>query len=277
MRAFTCPVCRHLVAFENTQCLNCATLLAFDWDARTIDRLGYGCANRDLIGCNGTADPGRLCTACALTRTRPPDQAVIQWSVAEVAKRRLVVRGPRARPADRRRPDVRHALERARARSSPATPTASSRSTWPRPTPSTASRPAPSSTSPTAPSSGTCATRSATTTSRSSCATGDALPRALRRRSRGLPGRARSPLPRGSARRLAATPRLGLRDDASVGGLGGDVRPLPAHPRRAADRGRLRRQRRPGPRWRPATPRRCTPIRAPRRTTCARCSTRGSR
>ena len=90
MRAFTCPVCRHLVAFENTQCLNCATLLAFDWDARTIDRLGYGCANRDLIGCNGTADPGRLCTACALTRTRPPDQAVIQWSVAEVAKRRLV-------------------------------------------------------------------------------------------------------------------------------------------------------------------------------------------
>jgi hypothetical protein len=90
MRAFTCPVCRHLVAFENMQCLNCGTLLAFDWGARTIDRLGYGCANRELIGCNGAADPGRFCTACALTRTRPPDPAVTQWSVAEAAKRRLV-------------------------------------------------------------------------------------------------------------------------------------------------------------------------------------------
>ncbi len=88
MRAFTCPVCRHLVVFESTQCLNCATLLAFDWNARTIDRLGYGCANRELIGCNGVG-PG-LCRACALTRTRPPDQASIQWSIAEAAKRRLV-------------------------------------------------------------------------------------------------------------------------------------------------------------------------------------------
>ena len=46
-----------------------------------------------------------------------------------------------------------------------------------------------------------------------------------------------------AAGRLGRPLRLGLRDDAPVGGLGRDVRPLPAHPRRAADRGRLRRQR----------------------------------
>src|SRR5215210_2990709 len=88
MRAFTCPVCRHLVTFESAQCLNCRTLLAFDWGVRTIDRLGYGCANRDLIGCNGVG-PG-LCSACVLTRTRPPDEAVAEWAPAEAAKRRLV-------------------------------------------------------------------------------------------------------------------------------------------------------------------------------------------
>jgi hypothetical protein len=87
MRAFTCPVCRHLVTFESTQCLQCGTALGFDWEARTLVA-GGGCANRDLIGCNGL-DPG-LCTACALTRTRPPDEATAQFAVAEAAKRRLV-------------------------------------------------------------------------------------------------------------------------------------------------------------------------------------------
>ena len=46
MRAFTCPVCRHLVTFENTACLNCGTQLGFDWDARTFFTLVDGCANR---------------------------------------------------------------------------------------------------------------------------------------------------------------------------------------------------------------------------------------
>ena len=53
MRAFTCPVCRHLVTFESTECLHCGTGLAFDWDAREIVRLGFACANRELIACNG--------------------------------------------------------------------------------------------------------------------------------------------------------------------------------------------------------------------------------
>jgi hypothetical protein len=36
MRAFTCPICRHLVTFENTDCLHCGTALGFDWEARTF-------------------------------------------------------------------------------------------------------------------------------------------------------------------------------------------------------------------------------------------------
>jgi hypothetical protein len=88
MRAFTCPVCRHLVTFENTRCLNCGTQLGFDWEARTIVA-GGGCANRRLIGCNGVSSWG-LCRACLLTRTRPPDAALTQFAVAEAAKRRLV-------------------------------------------------------------------------------------------------------------------------------------------------------------------------------------------
>ncbi len=90
MRAFTCPVCRHLVTFESTDCLHCGTRLAFDWDAREI-ATGPSCVNRALIGCNGLATG--LCRACALTRTRPNDAdatGLAQLAVAEAAKRRLV-------------------------------------------------------------------------------------------------------------------------------------------------------------------------------------------
>jgi hypothetical protein len=94
VRAFTCPVCRHLVTFENTKCLHCGTELGFDWDARTFVALRNPCANRRMIGCNGVADaPGRLCLACALTRTRPDDDdatGLARFAVAEAAKRRLV-------------------------------------------------------------------------------------------------------------------------------------------------------------------------------------------
>lgn len=96
MRAFVCPVCRHLVTFESHTCLHSGTPLAFDWEARTIVDLGSTtpCANRELVGCNGAAaEPGGLCPACALTRTRPADDdadAVRLLTVAEAAKRRLV-------------------------------------------------------------------------------------------------------------------------------------------------------------------------------------------
>ena len=88
MRAFTCPVCRHLVTFESTACLHCGSALAFDWTAREIVALGEPCENRDLIACNGAGEG--LCRACALTRTRPPDDALARWAAAEAAKRRLV-------------------------------------------------------------------------------------------------------------------------------------------------------------------------------------------
>src|SRR4051794_1971458 len=88
MRAFTCPVCRHLVTFESTECLHCGTALAFDWEAREIVPLVAACANRELIACNG--DGEGLCAACRLTRTRPPDDARARWAAAEAAKRQLV-------------------------------------------------------------------------------------------------------------------------------------------------------------------------------------------
>ena len=92
MRAFACPVCRHLVTFDSTECLNCGAALGFDWGARTIVT-GGSCANRGLIGCNGVAGPGGLCPSCAVTRTRPADTdaaGLARFEAAEAAKRRLI-------------------------------------------------------------------------------------------------------------------------------------------------------------------------------------------
>ena len=71
-----------------------------------------------------------------------------------------------------------------------------------------------------------------------------ALPRAVRRRARGLRRGARPPLRDGPPADWARALRQRLRDDAPVGGLGRDLRPLPPHPRHAADRAALRRARR---------------------------------
>jgi hypothetical protein len=81
-------VCRHLVTFESTECLHCATALVFDWDARELAELRAPCANREPIACNGAGEG--LCAACRLTRTRPPDDVLAEWAAAEAAKRRLV-------------------------------------------------------------------------------------------------------------------------------------------------------------------------------------------
>jgi hypothetical protein len=95
MRAFTCPVCRHLVTFDSARCLNCRTELVFDWGDRSFVDAAHNpeCANRGLIGCNGVAGPGGLCSSCALTRTRPDDgdgAGLRYFGSAEAAKRRLV-------------------------------------------------------------------------------------------------------------------------------------------------------------------------------------------
>ena len=279
MRAFTCPVCRHLVTFENTHCLNCGTVLGFDWEAAEVRRRSAGVREPRA----DRLQRRRRRAGCAALRADP--HAPARRGAGAVRGRRggqaaAGLRAARARPADRRRPDA-STCSRARAgRSPPATPTASSRSTWPRPTPSTASGPAPSSTSPTAPCSGTCATRSATTTSRSSARGSPTIGRC-----RALFGDDREDYSAALDRHYASGPpadwpralRLRLRDDAPVGGLGGDVRPLPAHPRRPADRDRLRRHRhRPG---RARRRRRAAVLLPGRRpdATSARCSTPGSR
>lgn len=97
MRAFTCPACRHLVAFDNTRCLHSQTELGFDWTVREMVELvpGGGCANRGLIACNGVGDPETdgLCRSCALTRTRPADddaEGIALLAATEAAKRRLI-------------------------------------------------------------------------------------------------------------------------------------------------------------------------------------------
>ena len=226
--------------------------------------------------------------ACPLTRTRPADgdadgmgSGPRRGGQAAAGVRAARARPPRRRlPRARGRTRVRPPLQQRRAGDDRARRTASSRSTWPRPTRSRARRAARSSTSPTAPSSGTCATRSATTTSRSSrprARRSRPLPRADGRRARGLRARDGSPLREGPAARLARALRLGLRDDAPVGGLGRDVRPLPAHPRHRCRPRSPTASPCPGRPSPPPTRRRCTPIPAPGPATCARCSTPGSR
>jgi hypothetical protein len=97
MRAFACPTCRHLVTFESARCLHCETELAYDPAAREIRALGpdgHRCANELLAVCNWLApDAGKLCAACALTRTRPADgdeDGLAALAAAEAAKRRLL-------------------------------------------------------------------------------------------------------------------------------------------------------------------------------------------
>lgn len=96
MRTFSCPVCGHLVVFENFACLNCGTPLGYaraKRDVVALDGVTY-CANADVARCNWLVEqPGQLCDSCSLTRTRPADgdaAAMAAFADAEAAKRRLV-------------------------------------------------------------------------------------------------------------------------------------------------------------------------------------------
>ena len=97
MRSFSCPVCGHLVFFENSTCLHCGTALGYCRAEARPRRRSTGtcrCANADVARCNWLVDaPGQLCGSCALTRTRPADAdtaAMAAFADAEAAKRRLV-------------------------------------------------------------------------------------------------------------------------------------------------------------------------------------------
>jgi hypothetical protein len=112
VRDFICPNCGQRLAFENSVCLNCGSALGFSLadmallviapgeesaHAGAVDERQYQlCANLHLAECNWLVEKGpvaRLCTSCALTRTRPDDadtKALAAFAVAEKAKRRLL-------------------------------------------------------------------------------------------------------------------------------------------------------------------------------------------
>ncbi|HEX2285127.1 MAG TPA: putative zinc-binding metallopeptidase [Mycobacterium sp.] len=113
MRDFNCPNCGQRLAFENSLCLSCGSSLGFSLDdmallvivpaeeshhAGAVDSNQFQlCANLHLAECNWLVEKGpvaRLCTSCALTRTRPDDndaKALTAFAAAEKAKRRLIV------------------------------------------------------------------------------------------------------------------------------------------------------------------------------------------
>ena len=113
MRDFICPNCGQHLAFENSVCLNCGSALGFSLDDRALLVIAPGeesdhggavdadryqlCANLHLAECNWLVEKGpvaRLCASCALTRTRPSDdaaEALPAFAAAEKAKRRLIV------------------------------------------------------------------------------------------------------------------------------------------------------------------------------------------
>ena len=253
MRAFTCPVCRHLVTFESTSACTAGRRSASTGTrARFVALARRPCANRELIGCNSGAGPVGCAAACALTRTRPADddarRARAAAATAEAAKRRLVFELLElGLPVDgglqpsTSSPARRAGHDRARRRVitldlAEADPVARERTRareldepyrtvlghlrheighYYQPI---------------------LAPEGSTALERCRALMGDDredYAAALERH-----------YADGPPRRLARALRLGLRDHAPLGGLGRGVRPLPAHPRRAADRDRLRRDRR---------------------------------
>jgi hypothetical protein len=112
MRDFTCPNCGQHLAFENSLCLSCRRPLGFSLGDMALLVIASGedsgqtgfvdaekyqlCANMHLAECNWLVQKGpidKLCTSCALTRTRPNDsdtKALPAFANAEKAKRRLI-------------------------------------------------------------------------------------------------------------------------------------------------------------------------------------------
>lgn len=108
MELFSCPACGSPLYFRNLACA-CGAGLAFDPEPRRFAPLadGEACANRAAIDCNWRAE-GRLCRACAMTRTTPQlgvDDNDLLWREAEEAKRWVLanlMRWGLFREADRR-------------------------------------------------------------------------------------------------------------------------------------------------------------------------------
>ena len=272
MRDFNCPNCGQRLAFENSLCLNCGSRLGFSLDHMALLVIASGadsehggavdssqyrlCANLHLAECNWIVEKGPvklLCASCELTRTRPNDsdtKALAAFAAAEKAKRRLiaelyelklpivgrdedpdyglafdllssefekvftghdngVITLDLAEGDDVHREQLRVEMDEPyRTLLGPLSTRDRALLLLP------AGRPV----------AGVLA----------------AVPRVVRRSRRRLPGGAGPPLQRGPAARTGKRLRLVLRDHASRRGLGGDIRPLPAHPRHAGHRGGVR-------------------------------------
>ncbi|WP_198971416.1 zinc-binding metallopeptidase family protein [Xylophilus sp. ASV27] len=123
MKIFSCDTCRHPVFFENVQCLNCGSTLAFLPDQLNVAALQAApspqdaspsaplwqrasapeprrtyrmCLNHDLYqACNFAVpaeDPNPLCISCRQTRVLPDLSLQAnqhRWYLIEIAKRRL--------------------------------------------------------------------------------------------------------------------------------------------------------------------------------------------
>lgn len=113
MRDFLCPNCGQHLAFENSLCLSCKSVVGFSLRESALLVIGSGsdndhagavdpaeyqlCANLHVAECNWLVkwEPVRaLCASCRLTRTRPQDSdtaGMTAFANAERAKRRLIV------------------------------------------------------------------------------------------------------------------------------------------------------------------------------------------
>ena len=279
MKVFHCDHCAHLLFFENTGCVQCGHQVAYlpDLDDMgSLEPIGDGrwrsplpaardrsyrlCRNYvEMDVCNwaiSSDDPNPLCVSCRLTRLIPDVSQTatrLAWYRLEVAKRRLVFTlkelglplGPGAHTddpglafefkADSNDPSAPRVMtghsagvitvniaeaddaERERRRAAVHEPYRtllghmrheSGHYYWGRLIKEQASV--------------------------------DVFSSALRRRAGRLRRVAPHPLRAGAARRLAHALRQQLREQPSLGGLGRDLGPLPAHVRHAGDRGGLR-------------------------------------
>jgi hypothetical protein len=111
VRDFICPTCGQHLAFENSVCLSCKSAVGFSLEdmaflviasgtdnnhGGTVNAQDYQlCANLHLAKCNWLMPVQpipQLCGSCRLTRTRPNDTdtvALAAFAVAENARRRL--------------------------------------------------------------------------------------------------------------------------------------------------------------------------------------------
>ena len=142
MRDFICPKCGQHLAFENSLCLSCHSSLGFSLDDMALLVIASGeegsqpgfvdsdkyelCANLHLAECNWLVEKDpvrRLCTSCALTRTRPNDadtKALAAFAECGEGQAAVDRRTGRAQTADHRprrgsglRAGLRSALQRA--------------------------------------------------------------------------------------------------------------------------------------------------------------------